>query len=191
MSGRQAKTLSPGQLALALRHAGRGRYPDRDRLLLLLSAKAGLRAGEIAQLTWPMVTDASGRIGSVIELLDRAAKKGSGRTLPMHLEIKATLRRLRPDAELDGPVLRSERGGPLRPGSVVNWFRSLYTRLGFTGCSSHSGRRTFVTNAARRVHKAGSSLRDVQELVGHRSIAVTQRYIDGDTAAKRRLVRLL
>jgi integrase/recombinase XerD len=191
MSGRQAKTLSPGQLALALRHAGRGHYPDRDRLILLLSAKAGLRAGEIAQLTWPMVTNASGRIGSVIELADRAAKKGSGRTLPMHPEIRATLRRLRSDAELDGPVLRSERGGPLRPSSVVNWFRVLYARLGFKGCSSHSGRRTFVTNAARRVHKAGGSLRDVQELVGHRSIAVTQRYIDGDTAAKRRLVRLL
>jgi integrase len=191
MSGRQAKTLSPGQLALALRHAGRGRYPDRDRLLLLLSAKAGLRAGEIAQLTWPMVTDPLGRVGSVIELLDRAAKKGSGRTLPMHPEIRATLRRLRPGAKLDGPVLRSERGGPLRPSSVVNWFRVLYARLGFKGCSSHSGRRTFVTNAARRVHKAGGSLRDVQELVGHRSIAVTQRYIDGDTAAKRRLVRLL
>ena len=79
----------------------------------------------------------------------------------------------------------------MRPGSVVNWFRSLYARLGFAGCSSHSGRRTFVTNAARRVHKAGGSLRDVQELVGHRSIAVTQRYIDGDTAAKRWLVRLL
>jgi integrase len=191
MSGRQAKTLSPGQLAVALRHAGRSRYPDRDRLLLLLSAKAGLRAGEIAQLTWPMVTDPRGRVSSVIELADRAAKKGSGRTLPTHPEIKATLRCLRPDAELAGPVLCSERGGPLRPGSVVNWLRRLYARLGFTGCSSHSGRRTFVTNAARRVHQAGGSLRDVQELVGHRSIAVTQRYIDGDTAAKRRLVRLL
>jgi len=79
----------------------------------------------------------------------------------------------------------------LRPGSVVNWFAALFRELGLEGCPSHSGRRTFITNAARRVHRVGGSLRDVQELAGHRSIQVTQGYIDGDTAVKRRLVRLL
>ena len=91
----------------------------------------------------------------------------------------------------DEPVIRSERDGPLQAGSVVNWFAALYRTLGLAGCSSHSGRRTFITNAARRVHRAGGSLRDVQELAGHRSLAMTQRYIDGDSDAKRRLVALL
>ena len=63
--------------------------------------------------------------------------------------------------------------------------------VGLTGCSSHSGRRTFVTRAARLVYKAGGSLRDVQILAGHRSIQTTQRYIDGDTDAQRRLVALI
>jgi integrase len=54
-----------------------------------------------------------------------------------------------------------------------------------------SGRRTFVTRAARLAHKAGGSLRDVQLLAGHRSIQTTQRYIDGDSDAQRRLVALL
>ena len=75
--------------------------------------------------------------------------------------------------------------------SVVNWFRGLYSELGLQGCSSHSGRRTFVTLAARSVHKAGGSLRDVQELAGHRSIKTTQGYIEGDADAQRRLIRLL
>jgi integrase/recombinase XerD len=59
------------------------------------------------------------------------------------------------------------------------------------GCSSHSGRRTFITHAARVVHQAGASLRDVQLLAGHRSIQATQRYIDGDTGAQRKLVALI
>ena len=79
----------------------------------------------------------------------------------------------------------------MTPVSIVNWFALAYQALGFEGCSSHSGRRTFITRAARMVHKAGGSLRDVQLLAGHRSIAVTQEYIDGDSDAQRRLVSLI
>ena len=71
------------------------------------------------------------------------------------------------------------------------WFNRAFKNIGLKGCSSHSGRRTFVTRAARIVHKAGGSLRDVQLLAGHRSIQTTQRYIDGDTDAQRKLVAML
>jgi integrase len=54
-----------------------------------------------------------------------------------------------------------------------------------------SKRRTFVTRAARLVHQAGGSLRDVQLLAGHRSIQTTQRYIEGDTDAQRKLVSMI
>jgi integrase/recombinase XerD len=79
----------------------------------------------------------------------------------------------------------------MRPTSIVIWFGTAYRATGLDGCSSHSGRRTFITRAARLVHKAGGSLRDVQLLAGHRSIQTTQRYIDGDTLAQRRLVALI
>jgi integrase/recombinase XerD len=79
----------------------------------------------------------------------------------------------------------------MTPVSIVNWFAGAYRFVGLSGCSSHSGRRTFITRAARLVHKAGGSLRDVQLLAGHRSIQTTQRYIDGDTDAQRKLVSLL
>ena len=39
--------------------------------------------------------------------------------------------------------------------------------------------------------QAGCSLRDVQLLAGHASITTTQRYIDGDSDAQRKLVSLL
>ena len=91
----------------------------------------------------------------------------------------------------DRPVAFSERGGPLTASSVTKWFFHLYRDLGMTGCSSHSGRRTFITRAARKVSEVGGSVRDVQQLAGHASLQTTQRYIDGDTEAKRKLVQLI
>ena len=159
--------------------------------MVLLSVKAGLRAGEIAQITWPMVVGADGEVGHHIELHDRVAKKGGGRRIPMHADLREALIRWRELSDGQRTVLHSERGGAMTAGSIANWFAVAYRDLGLDGCSSHSGRRTFITRAARLVHKAGGSLRDVQLLAGHRSIQTTQRYIDGDTDAQRRLVSLL
>jgi len=90
--------------------------------------------------------------------------------------------------EADRPVIRSYRGSRLKANSIVNWFVALFLELGYEGCSSHSGRRSFITMAARNVHRSGCSLHDVQLLAGHLSIETTERYIDGDTCAQRRLV---
>ena len=76
----------------------------------------------------------------------------------------------------------------MSPGAVQVWFHRLYESLGFKGASSHSGRRTFVTRCAKKIIEAGGSLRDVQELAGHSSLATTQRYIQGDTEAQRKVV---
>jgi integrase/recombinase XerD len=138
-----------------------------------------------------MVLGAGGEIGAVLELQDHAAKKGSGRSIPLHEELRQALCIVRRSSTGLGPVIRSERGGPMTPLSIVIWFGRAYNVLGFDGCSSHSGRRTFITRAARLVHKAGGSLRDVQLLAGHRSIQTTQRYIDGDSDVQRRLISLL
>jgi len=191
MPGKQAKILSDGQIERLLSFVSTTRNPTRNLVLVLLSLKAGLRAGEIAKLTWPMVLDPEGGIAPVIELRDHAAKKKSGRLVPMHPDLRDALGRWRKAAVTEGPVVRSEHGGAMTPVSICNFFALAYSALGLEGCSSHSGRRTFITRAARLVHQTGGSLRDVQLLAGHRSIAVTQGYIDGDTDAQRRLVSLI
>jgi integrase/recombinase XerD len=191
MAGRQAKTLSSNHLTDLLLFADSTRSPLRNRLIVLLSVKAGLRAGEIAHLTWDMLVDGAGQVGSIIELRDCAAKKGSGRSIPIHPELAAALIAWRLATPRSLYVIQSQRGGPMMPLSIVVWFNRAFKNIGLTGCSSHSGRRTFVTRAARLAHKAGGSLRDVQLLAGHRSIQTTQRYIDGDTDAQRSLVAMI
>lgn len=191
MLAKKAKILTDTQVSLLLSFVFTQRHPLRNRVIALLSIRAGLRAGEIAKLTWPMVLDPSGAVGLVIELRDHAAKKKSGRIIPLHHDLRAALSAWLDETEAEGPVVKSERGGPMTPVSIVNWFALAYDALGFEGCSSHSGRRTFITRAARMVHKAGGSLRDVQLLAGHRSLTVTQGYIDGDSDAQRKIVSLL
>jgi integrase len=81
-------------------------------VIVLLTAKAGFRALEIANLTWDMVVDPTGDIGSVIELRDIAAKNGSGRLIPVHPDLRDALAAYRRLSTGVGPVIRSERGGP-------------------------------------------------------------------------------
>jgi integrase len=191
MPGKQAKVVTPPMLKRVLRHISHSSYPERDRVMILLSVKAGLRACEIAGLDWSMVLDAQGKVSGTINVRDIIAKKRGGRRIPMHPDLRRALEKLAAAEGAEGPVIRSYRGGHLKANSVVNWFVALFKELGFEGCSSHSGRRSFITVAARNVHRSGCSLRDVQLLAGHRSIETTERYIDGDTCGQRKLVRLV
>ena len=194
--GKQAKVLTPKQEQVVLRQLEATRYPKRDRAMVLLSVKAGLRAKEIAEVTWAMVTDADGRVANTIALEDRASKgRGGGRTIPMHPQLKDALSALHADrgelAGKDRPVIHSERGIGLSAASVAVWFHRIYSDIGLAGCSSHSGRRTFITRAARKIVEAGGSLRDVQQLAGHAQLGTTQGYIDGSSEAKRRVVEMI
>jgi integrase len=186
MPGKQAKVVTPP--ALMLRHVSRSSFPARDRAMILRSIKTGLRACGIAGLDWSVVLDAQGRVSGTINVRDVIAKKRGGRRIPMHPDLRLALERLAQTTEPIGPVIRSYRGAHLKPNSVVNWFVALFKELGFEGCSSHSGRRSFIAVAARNVNRSGCSLWDVQLLAGHRSIETTERYIDGDTWAQRKLV---
>jgi integrase len=191
MLGKQAKVISPETLQRMLTYAAQTRQPKRDAVIVLLSVKAGLRACEIAGLQWPMVMTDNGDINDTIDIRSAIAKKGSGRRIPMHPTLQRALHLLWRDRASDVHIVASNRGGPMRPNSIVNWFVTMFHELDLEGCSSHSGRRTFITAAAKNVYRAGGSLRDVQLLAGHQSIETTQRYIDGDTQSQRRLVSLL
>ena len=70
-------------------------------------------------------------------------------------------------------------------------FQSWYRKLGLLGCSSHSGRRTFITETSKKISLVGGSLRDIQMMVGHSSLQTTQKYIESDSESQRKVVNLL
>ena len=193
MTRHPARVLEAEDVCRLMEHVGSLRHGTRNQLIVILSYKAGLRACEISGLTWPMVLTPSGKIGEQICIARSIAKYGSGRDLPMHPDLRKLLRRHhrvqgKPE---HGPVILSERGFAMTPRSIVNWFHEAYGALHLNGCSSHSGRRTFITAAARRISRVGGSLRDVQELAGHRALSTTERYIEGNRDAQRKLIALI
>jgi integrase len=198
MISKQAKVLNDSQVRAIHSFLRATRNSNRDVVIFLLSVKAGLRAKEIASLTWKMILNSDGSLGDTINLTDIASKGKSGRVIALNKVLKEGLETLlveeRSRKRFDQEtafVIRTERSTSTSPQVIVNMFQSWYRRLGFIGCSSHSGRRTMITNAAKKVSVAGGSLRDVQLLAGHKSLQTTQRYIEYDTEAQRRLVNLI
>lgn len=197
--GKQAKVLSNQQTQLVLSFLATTRDSDRNRLIFLLSIRAGLRAKEIAALKWSMVMDADGAIADCIHLEDVATKGSSGRVIPINKQLKGELQRTLENllskhsvTETRGiNVIRTQRSKSTSPQMLVNLFAGWYRAVGLLGCSSHSGRRTFITNAARKISTVGGSIRDVQMLAGHSSLQTTQRYIETDSEATRRVVDLV
>src|SRR5690606_22453097 len=160
MHRQPARVLRPEDVRLLLEQVEGQRHSERNRVIILLSFKAGLRACEISGLEWPMVLATDHRMGDVLTVSRAIAKKGSGRRIPVHKQLKRAMDVLhrvsgRPDS---GFVIQSQRGGRMTPDGIVNWFMALYRELGLAGCSSHSGRRTFITRSARLLAKTGGSL---------------------------------
>lgn len=195
---RQAKILTPTQERAVLHHISGTRDPIRNQVIFLLSVKAGLRAVEIASVRWEMLVGADGELGDYLCLPNQASKgKSGGRKIPLNASLKSSLLdlyisvRWKPTFTPEWSVVRTERSASASPQVIVNLFARWYRELGFVGCSSHSGRRTFITNTAKKISLVGGSMRDIQELAGHSSLAITQRYIEGDELAKQKVVGLL
>jgi integrase/recombinase XerD len=117
--GKQAKTLTKAQVDAALNYLSGSRYPLRNRVIVLLSVKAGLRAKEIASLTWDMATTSDGEVGTAVHLTNDASKgRGGGRVIPLNRELRSALLDLRrsPSRARPSPfVITTERTARTSP----------------------------------------------------------------------------
>lgn len=186
----QAKTLTQAELDQVLRHCARTRYRARNRAMVVTSFWSGMRVGEIAALRVGDVSNTDGTIKSEVRLLAQQTKGHYGRVVflndKLRAELAAYLRTVRVK-DPQQPLFYTEKAAGFSANTLTQWFHWTYKKAGISGASSHSGRRTFITNLANK----GIGVRVLASLAGHRSIAVTQAYIDVNDDMKRQAVELV
>ncbi len=187
----QAKTLTESELKIVLAVIDSGRNSKRNRLMLLLAHWAGMRVGEIAALRIGDVINENGNVTDEVRLTVEQTKGKKARTVmlgdKLRKEIGLYCASLKKN-DSTRPLIASQkcRSG-FSANSLSQEFKKLYTRAGITGATSHSGRRSFITNLANK----GIGVRVLQSLAGHSSITTTQFYIDVNDEMKRSAVNLI
>jgi integrase/recombinase XerD len=186
----QAKTLTPTEIEQVLVYISQRSFALRNRVMLLTGLWSGMRVGEIASLAVGDVRNQDGTIKAEVRLSAEQTKGRQPRTvfLPQKLrdELSAYLA-LRSDAQPQHALFVTAGRRAFSPNVMAQHFHYLFKRAGVAGASSHSMRRSFITTLANK----GIGVRVLASLAGHRSIAVTQRYIDVNDDMKRRAVELV
>ena len=105
-------------------------------------------------------------------------------------QLRVALEQYRPtlySVEPTAPLFESRKGGHFSANTMCQLFLTVFADCGLRGATSHTPRRTFITQLADK----GVGVRVLAELAGHSSISVTQSYIDVNDAQMARAVELL
>jgi integrase/recombinase XerD len=187
-----AKSLTPAELEQVLSYINTQPLAARNRVMLLITVAAGLRVSEVAALTLRDVLNDNLTVKSEIYLAAHRVKHGHARTIYINSRLQAELAAYiatKQHGDLSFPLFISTRG-PRRhftANTLAQHFYWLFKKAGISGASSHTMRRSFITTLASK----GIGVRVLASLAGHRSIAVTQRYIDVHDDMKRNAVELV
>ena len=189
---KQAKTLTQTELRRVLDYIATRKHGTRNRALLLTTYLSGMRVGEVSSLRFKDVVDAEGMIRNEIRLLAENTKTNEARTVfvneKLRKELEAYAATYTPK-NINCKFFYSQKtdSDGFTANTLTQFFHYLYKRSGVDGASSHSGRRTFITNLANK----GISVRVLASLAGHKSISTTQCYIDVNDDMKRKAVELI
>lgn len=187
----QAKTLTERELKRVLDYIALHRHAARNRAMVVLTYYAGLRVSEVANLKYADVVAADGSVKPEIQLAPEQVKGGHARTVfvgeKLRKELATYVKTLKRRDQEQLALFRTQKRDGFSPNTLCQHFYWLYQRAGLEGASSHSGRRTFITNLAAK----GVGVRVLASLAGHRSIATTQHYIDVNDDMKRKAVELV
>lgn len=173
---KQAQVLNERDIKRVLAAIAKRNYSSRDRAMFMLSYLAGMRVGEIAALTVGDVYEADGSVKAQIRLSKDQTKGSEARTVLLNAQAQEELRIYARTLSRTGeqPLFVSKWGKAMSANSLVQVFGRFYKLAGLSNASSHSGRRSFITNLANK----GVSVRVLAALASHKSISTTQKYIE-------------
>jgi integrase/recombinase XerD len=187
---KQARTLTDKQLKVVLSHCSTRRHAARDRAIVMVSFLAGLRAKEIAALKTKDIQAGDGTIRDEFVLAKTQTKGRKARRVFLSAKLKKELATYLSQVELRNScdaLFQSQKGTAFTANTMCQLFLNIYKECGIEGASSHSGRRSLLTNLAAR----GVGVRVLAEIAGHSSISVTQRYLDVNDEQMRAAVELI
>ena len=189
---KQAKTLNQQELRKVLDYISTRKHAARNRAMLMTTFLSGMRVGEVSSLRMKDVIDAEGNVRNEIRLTPEMTKGDSARIVFVNERLRKELEqylRIHKSNNLDSKLFYSQKktSNGFNANTLTQHFHFLYKRAGLDGASSHSGRRTFITNLASK----GVGVRVLMNLAGHKSIATTQAYIDINDNMLRSAVELV
>ena len=199
----QAKVLDERDMRKVMLYCTAHKHAVRNKTMLLMTHLAGMRVGEVAALRILDVLHADGSVKSEVRLSAQQTKGSHARTVlipkRLHVVITDYVKQYIGDELKRGAVLETQfaayalfptqqnRQRGFTANTLCQLFHHLYKSAGVAGASSHSGRRSYITGLADK----GVGVRVLMELAGHRSPAVTMRYIDASPAVLRAAVELV
>ncbi|MGV0962321.1 MAG: tyrosine-type recombinase/integrase [Polynucleobacter sp.] len=188
---KQAKTLTQVEIRRVLDYIATRKHSIRNRALLMTTYLSGMRVAELASLRYKDVVDADGNIRNEIRLSAEQTKGNEARVVFVSEKLRKELERYtqiyKPkDSSLKFFYSQKAESDGFTANTLTQFFHYLYKQSGIDGASSHSGRRTFITNLANK----GISVRVLASLAGHKNISTTQCYIDVNDEMKRKAIEL-
>jgi integrase/recombinase XerD len=187
---KQAATLDQRQLQQVLDFCKGTRAPLRNQTIILMTHWAGMRIGEVAALRWGDVVAADGTIRNEIRLSAHQTKGHRAGVVLLPERLRSALATYVLSVgprKATMPLFATQRSAGFTANTLTHIVNGIYRGAGIYGATSHSGRRSFITNLAER----GVSARVLMNLCRHRSLSTTQKYIDIRPSMLRAAVELV
>jgi len=154
--------------------------PEHLRLIIVVALNTGMRLGEILNLQWNQVDFRNRRIRV------EKTKSGGIRFTPINDVLLEELQILRSrDGQIPYLFANPKTGKPLT--TIKTAFNAVCRRSSIKGLWFHDLRRSF----AQRLFENGVDIITVQNLLGHHSVVVTERYLQTNEKIKREAVEML
>jgi integrase/recombinase XerD len=189
---KQAKTLTNDEIRKVLDYVATRKHSERNRAMIYTIFNTGMRVSELANLRFKDVVDSDGAVKREIRLNAEDTKTKDARVVfvndKLHKELTRYVKLFKPVSTNVKFFYSQKRASDgYSPNTLAQFFHYLFNRAGIAGASSHSGRRSFITNLANK----GVGVRVIMGLSGHRALSSVQCYIDCNDDMKRKAINLL